>query len=181
MCLRHFGIFDGYFRQVWRDAKQRAGYFAAAARTQAAWPDPGPWPWLGEAIALLEAAHPTVRAELLRAAGAEEGAALSLQKSGMALGVDNENLTDSGLWRQRIFMRNGLPLFEDGETGAAGFEAAFPETVAAVRKVLGVGGGAGEGLPKGSVEFSILDAGTHIKPHCVSPQRTRCMHCACAL
>ena len=24
----------------------------------------------------------------------------------------------------------------------------------------------GEGLPKGSVEFSILDEGTHIKPHC---------------
>ena len=26
--------------------------------------------------------------------------------------------------------------------------------------------GGGEGLPKGSVEFSILDEGTHIKPHC---------------
>jgi hypothetical protein len=128
-------------------------------------------------------------------------------------GVDNENLTDAGLWRQRIYMRNGLPLFESGETGAAGFREAFPQTVAAVEELLqressmdttsaclsncigqagcqmfgsvvcmsyastanlcrvrfwcifSIGAG-GKDLPKGSVEFSILDEGTHIKPHC---------------
>jgi hypothetical protein len=51
-------------------------------------------------------------------------------------GVDNENLTDAGLWRQRIYMRNGLPLFESGETGATGFRKAFPQTVAVVEELL---------------------------------------------
>ena len=50
-------------------------------------------------------------------------------------GVDNENLTDAGLWRQRIYKRNGLPLFESGETGAAGFRKAFPQTVAVVEEL----------------------------------------------
>ena len=54
----------------------------------------------------------------------------------LVTGIDNENLTDSGLWRQRIYMRNGLPLFEAGETGAAGFRRAFPQTVSVVEEVL---------------------------------------------
>lgn len=149
---------------IWKSVHQRAGYFAAGVAHQAAWPNPegDRWVELGDAMRLLEVAHGTIQAEFLAAAGVQPGGVLDLAQ--ITTGVDNENLTDSGQWSQRIYMRNGLPLFEAGETGAAGFEAAFPQTVAAVRDALQQAGS--EGLPKGSVEFSILDEGTHIKPHC---------------
>ena len=186
---------------VWKDAKQRPGYFAPGAQAQAAWPEADQWPELAAAISLLEAKHPTIKAELLQAMKGESGGGggggggsagegegeglpplladedtLGRLRTGAAaphvrlpycllcacayrgriwsvppltilscacllhvtlpppppppllhvhVGIDNENLTDSGLWRQRIYMRNGLPLFEAGETGAEGASISF--------------------------------------------------------
>ena len=168
---------------VWKDTKQRPGYFAPGAQVQAPWPDPNQWPDLVAAISLLEESHSIIKQELLEAmrreggegegdgdgekAAPEVGLLISedlmrslktgatcnlleprceLHKSHRVwtnvcagrrfAGVDNENLTDAGLWRQRIYMRNGLPLFEGGDTGAAGFRRAFPQTVAAVEELL---------------------------------------------
>ena len=123
---------------VWNSVHQRAGYFAAGARHQAAWPDPVRWQNLADAMELLEAKHSMIRGEFSAAAGVQPGEALDLTQ--ITMGVDNENLTDAGQWSQRIYMRNGLPLFEAGETGAEGFRSAFPKTVAAVQEVLELAG-----------------------------------------
>lgn len=58
---------------VWKDTKQRPGYFAPGAQVQAAWPDPDQWPDLAAAISLLEERHSIIKQELLLAMGREQG------------------------------------------------------------------------------------------------------------
>ena len=150
---------------VWREVAQRPGYLAPAALPQGPWPAASDWPVLQRAIASLEESYPTIRAELLRSLQSTAWAADAAEAEGVQ-GVegeqqgwgaqDLEGLTTSGEWHQSILLRNGLPT-------RTGFEETFPETTRVVTELLA---GVGEGLPKGSVEFSLLSGGAHVRPHC---------------
>jgi tetratricopeptide (TPR) repeat protein len=92
---------------IWRHPSQRPGYLAPGLSTIAGpWPTVEAWPTVAKAIALLEGAHTTILAELvrslarpLRTKGGEEA-----QTGEAQWGVrDLESLTDSGEWHQHIY------------------------------------------------------------------------------
>ena len=164
-------LYEAAVRQsVWRRVDQRPGYLAgpAGAVDVGPWPKPADWPVLARSIALLETGFPQIKAELLASlAGTEwsagvpdkvadvEPAGGSQQEWGAP---DLEGLTTGdGAWQQTIYHRNGL------RAVGTGFDRLFPETTRIVSEIEALAGG---GLPKGSVEFSLLSAGTLIRPHC---------------
>ena len=57
---------------VWKDTKQRPGYFAAAAQVQSPWPEAKQWPGLLAAMSLLEERHSAIKGELLLAIHREQ-------------------------------------------------------------------------------------------------------------
>lgn len=57
---------------VWKDTKQRPGYFAPAAQVQTPWPDANEWPELAAGISLLEERHAVIKEELLLAMHQQE-------------------------------------------------------------------------------------------------------------
>jgi tetratricopeptide (TPR) repeat protein len=137
-----------------------------------------------EAVKLLEANYEGIKREFSaavelaregRAVSANETAspASSLVSPASSLVLDNENIADSGSWRQLIFRRNGVWIEEQ----LARHRSAFPTTIQ-VLKALGdasgsrgqeggsVGLGVAHALPKGSMEFSVLSGEAHLRPHC---------------
>lgn len=77
---------------VWKDTKQRPGYFASAAQVQAPWPNPDQWPDLAAAISLLEERHSIIKQELLLAMGREQLVGAEEQKAPTGVSLSNDAL-----------------------------------------------------------------------------------------
>lgn len=121
-----------------------------------------------DAVATLEGASDEIREEFLSVVGGV--AALDGNGGSGGFSLDVENLTSSGAWRQRTYMKDGEVITNAAGQGAD-FATTFPKTVAVVERVLRIGAGSGHGgigasMPESSVEISLLAPGTHIKRHC---------------
>ena len=115
---------------------------------------------IAAAVAELEGAADTIREEFLGVVGGLEGLA-----AGNGFGLDVENLTNSGSWYQRTYIKDGAKIASASGQGAP-FAETFPATTAIVDRVLGGVGGAGHALPESSVELSMMSPGTHVRRHC---------------
>ena len=117
-----------------------------------------------KAVALLEGAAADIRNEFLSVVGG--ASALDSGTSSGGFSLDVENLTSTGTWRQRTYMKDGQVITHAAGQGAS-FATTFPVTADVVERVLRLGelGGIGSEMPESSVEMSLLAPGTHLKRH----------------
>ena len=98
--------------------------------------------------------------------------------------ADNENISEvpagsgesaaavaekgSGWWRQCLFVRNGRRVPANWRDAASRWSAAAPlfELLLTAANSSQGGLGVAERLPKGSIEYSMLGPGAHLKAHC---------------
>eukprot|EP01006_Ploeotia_vitrea_P051509 TRINITY_DN67570_c11_g1_i1.p1 TRINITY_DN67570_c11_g1~~TRINITY_DN67570_c11_g1_i1.p1 ORF type:complete len:327 (+),score=24.10 TRINITY_DN67570_c11_g1_i1:139-981(+) len=75
--------------------------------------------------------------------------------TGPTLYQDNEQLEASGHWRQIVLMRNGAKSVENW--------VKYTKTVDVIEPIVEK---LAKNMPKASVELSIMEPGTHVRPHC---------------
>ncbi len=135
---------------IWNDIDQRPGFLFPRPLPSSPFPrhntsllkDPLFKP-VWDAAHRLEANFPEILSEFLSASA--------------PLSADNEGIADSGVWNQLILGRNGHVIPQVWEQN--GFNATR-RTLKPIRQTVA------HKLPKGSIEFSVLQPGTHLRPHC---------------
>ena len=167
-------------RGVWRDAMQRPGYvhperdilarpfhdLADAAHAGAEWDD------LRVAVTVLESAAEAVRGELL--AALESGGPHEWP-------ADDEGISARpSEWHHLLRVRNGHRVPPESG-GGVDWDRALPASSEALDRIAGLPSKPLDGLPKGSVEFSVLAPGAALKPHCGPSNHRLRVHLAIAI